>query len=85
MARPPKEPDDSTYFGRIALRLKALRIAANFDHDKAADRITKAGYSVAVSTVYRWEQGKTQPHVEALPAIAKAYGVSSLRYVLPAE
>lgn len=83
MPRPASEPDVKTYLGRVALRLKLLRQAAKLGHDEAADKITKAGYEVTTSTIYRWEQGKTQPHVEALPAIAKAYRLKSGRLVLP--
>lgn len=82
MARPTKEPDPSSYLGRVALRLKNLRVAAGLDHAAGALRITAAGYDVSESTIYRWEQGRTQPHLEAIPAIAKAYGVS-IRVVLP--
>lgn len=85
MARPAHEPDPDTYFGRIALRLKSLRLAANLDPERAAAAITKAGYDVSAPTIYRWEQGRTQPHVEAFPAVAKAYGLKSVRMVLPTE
>lgn len=82
--RPAKEPDAGTYLGRVALRLKKLRTDAKLDHERAAKAITKAGYEVSESTIYRWEQGRTQPHIEALPAVAEAYGVSA-RTVLPNE
>lgn len=85
MPRPPQEPDESTYFGRVALRLKHLRKAAKLDHEHAAGAITKAGYGVTASTIYRWEQGRTQPHVEAFPAIAKAYRLKTIRDILPKE
>lgn len=82
MGRPPKPPESDSYLGRVALRLKTLREAAGMEPEQAAKAITKAGYPVTESTVYRWEQGKTHPHLEALPAIAKAYGMTA-RTVLP--
>jgi transcriptional regulator with XRE-family HTH domain len=82
MPRPATEPDPDSYLGRVAMRLKALREAAGLEPDEAATKISRAGYKVGMSTVYRWEQGRTQPHIEALPAIAKAYGVTA-RVVLP--
>jgi DNA-binding XRE family transcriptional regulator len=85
MPRPTLEPDDATFIGRVALRLKHLRKAAKLDHAHAATAISKAGYDVTTSTIYRWEQGRTQPHVEAFPAIAKAYHLKSTRDVLPKE
>lgn len=84
MPRPPSDPDPDTYLGRVAMRLKKLREAARLEPEKAAERITANGYAVSESTIYRWEQGKTSPHVEALPAIASVYGVH-VRTVLPAE
>lgn len=80
--RQPDEPSDETYLGRVARRLKALRLEAGLDQTQAAKEISKAGYEVTASTVYRWEQSKTQPHLQALPAIAIAYGVNP-RAVLP--
>lgn len=82
MGRPPKPPDSDTYLGRVSLRLKALREATGMEPAQAAKAITKAGYEVTESTVYRWEQGKTHPHLEAIPAISIAYGVTP-RTVLP--
>lgn len=85
MARPLRAPDDSTYLGRIAVRMKALRIAAGLEHEAAAKAISDAGWPVSVSSIYRWEQGRGVPHYAALPAIAEAYGVDSPRTVLPRE
>ena len=85
MNRPAIEPSDDSYLGRVALRLKKLRTEAGLDPERAAKAITQAGYPVASSTVYRWEQGKTQPHIESLPSIAEAYGLKSSRSVLPSE
>lgn len=82
LPRPAKEADESSFLGRLASRLKTLREAAGLDPERASAAISKAGYRVAASTIYRWEQGTTQPHLEAFPAIAKAYG-ASIRQVLP--
>ena len=82
--RKANEHDDTTFLGRFAARLKSLREFTGMDHEKAAIAITKAGYEVTVSTIYRWEQGRTQPHVDAFPAISTAYSVS-IRSILPAK
>lgn len=85
MGRSPIEPDESSYEGRFAARLKSLRIAAGLDHERAAAAITRAKYTISKSSVYRWEQGGgTTPPIEAFPAIAEAYGVS-VRALLPTE
>lgn len=81
--RPKNEPDPSTYLGRVALRLTALRTAARKTVPEAAKSITAAGYRVSLNTVYSWEQARSTPHVEALPAIAQAYGLKRPGSVLP--
>jgi hypothetical protein len=85
MARPTRGPDESTYTGRFAARLKALRVKAGFDHKQAAEAITKAGWPVSVPTIYKWEQGRAFPHYVALPFVAAAYGLESPRAVLPRD
>lgn len=82
--RPAEQPDQHTWLGRVAQRLKELRIAANLDVEQAAAAISKAGYELSAPTLYKWEQGRTTPHLSAFPAIAKTYRVS-LRSVLPRE
>lgn len=85
MARPIRGPDEATYLGRLAARLKALRLRQGYDHKEAAAAITKAGWPVSVPTIYKWEQGKAFPHYMVLPFVAKAYGVDSPRSILPRE
>lgn len=84
MARPASEPDESTWHGRVAVRLRALRLLAKLDVERAAVAITKAGYEIAPPTLYKWEQGRSTPNLDALPAVAKAYGVPA-RSVIPKE
>lgn len=63
--------DTSTYTGRLAKRLTTLREAAGFSVEDFAKAVTKAGYPIKEPTVYSWEQGRSSPHVEAFPAVAK--------------
>jgi DNA-binding XRE family transcriptional regulator len=84
MPRPPNEPDDKAWSGRVARRLKALRVAAKLDVESAAAAISKAGYEITDRGLYKWEQGRTMPHLEALPAIARAYRIA-VRSILPRE
>lgn len=85
MGRRARGPDESTYTGRFAARLKKLRVKAGMDHDQAADAITRAGWAVTTPTIYRWEQGKTFPSYEALPFIAAAYGCPSIHAIVPKQ
>jgi transcriptional regulator with XRE-family HTH domain len=73
---PKSKVDTSRYSGRLAERLTSLRVAAGLSVDEFARAITKAGYSVKEPTIYSWEQGRSSPHVEAFPAIAKVLKIA---------
>ncbi len=79
----PKQPDQSTFVGRFAARLRLLREKTGMTGEQAADAITKAGFEVASRTYYGWESGGRQPPLSALPAIAAGLGQKSVRQVLP--
>lgn len=82
--RPPKEPDLTTYAGRLGARLRALRTERGMT---VADvREALAGRSVAVTedTVRAWERGSRSPSLENIQPLAATYGVSA-DDVLPAE
>lgn len=84
VARQPKQVDESTYSGRLAVRIRALRNEAGMDVDTLAKAVTKKGYKVGTSTLYHWENGTLQPQLDALPALAKALKVDLLT-LLPSE
>lgn len=64
-----REPDQTTYVGRFAARLRELRQAAGLTQKEAAERL---GFPQAV--ISRWETGERSPTLKQLPAIAKIYG-----------
>lgn len=68
-----KEPDESTYRGRVSRLWIALR--AGRDVDDIAKAVRKAGHKCSKATYYNWETGVTDPPIAALPAIAKALSV----------
>jgi transcriptional regulator with XRE-family HTH domain len=73
---PAKKPVDvKLYSGRFAARLHELR--AGRDVDKIVSRISSAGFSrCSRATYYNWEGGITDPPIDAMPALAKALGVT---------
>ena len=79
-ARPRKTIDTSTYEGRVAERLKALRLKAKLTVEQAADKL-----EIAPTTIYGWEAGYRQPHVSEFPKIAAVYKVKKAKDILPAE
>ena len=78
MARPRKEIDTSTYTGRFAARLKALRGKTGLTVQEVAERI-----GVIDKTVYHWETGYTSPKTEQLPILAEALNLKSVRTLFP--
>lgn len=74
----PKAPDQSTYSGRFAARLRSLREKAGVN---VSDLVSAAG--VSQSTYYNWEAGATTPPLNAMPALAKALGLKSTRVLFP--
>ena len=80
MARPRKEVDQSTYEGRFAARLKALREKAGLTIKETAEEI-----GVTADAVYRWESGLNFPRISFFPPLAKLYGLKRGRDILPAE
>ena len=79
MSRARKEVDTSTYSGRFAVRLRALRDKTGMSADEFAE---KHGFNRA--TYYSWEIGYATPSFDKLPEIAKAFGIS-VRTLIPKE
>ena len=77
MARPRKEVDQSTYEGRFAARLKALREKAGLSHEEVAEAV-----EVDTRTIYYWEAGKTSPQIKYLPFLAEKLGIE-VRTLMP--
>lgn len=69
----PKAPDETTYSGRFAARLRILREKAGLSVEETVIAMEKAGYALGVQTYYGWENGKRQTNWDAIPAIAKAF------------
>ena len=66
-----KEPDETTYSGRFAIRLRKLREEAGLSVIEVADAM-----NVTPTTIYDWESTKSQPSISQLPQIAGVLGVS---------
>jgi transcriptional regulator with XRE-family HTH domain len=84
LARQLKQVDESTYSGRLAARIRALRNERKMDVETLAKAVTKKGYKLGTSTLYHWENGTLQPNIDAMPAMAKALGVT-LTELFPAK
>lgn len=82
--RPVSESDDSTWPGRVAARLRELRLRKYSSQQDFLEALGKAGVSKTVAAVSDWETGRRMPHLKDLPGIAAALGVK-VRTVLPDE
>ncbi|MEP3477981.1 MAG: helix-turn-helix transcriptional regulator [Fuerstiella sp.] len=77
-----KEPDLSTYSGRLAGHLRQLREASGLTSSEAAEKMNKAGYVISEAAFRHWENGTRSPHWDALPALAKTLKVK-VRELVP--
>ncbi len=83
MSPAAKEPDQSTYSGRFAARLRMLREKAGLSVDQVVANMEKAGYPLAVSKYYHWESGRSKVDLDAVPALKKSLKVPTVGELLP--
>lgn len=74
-----KEPDLSTFPGRVAARLRELRGKAKLSQGELAEKI-----NVKQTAISNWENAANMPPIERLPDIARALN-TSIRNLLPKE
>lgn len=79
MARRRKEVDDSTYAGRFAVRLRALREGKGLTVEELAEKT-----GIPIRTLYTWENCTRSPINEDLPKLAKVLGMKT-RNLLPED
>ena len=72
-----KGPDVTTYAGRCAERLRALRDKTGLTVEALAEAVGRK-----TRTLYNWESGATAPSLDDLPRLAEAFGLKSPRAVL---
>lgn len=84
-AAPKKSADLSTYAGRFAARLRALREKAGKSVETVVAELRDAGHPTAARTYYNWELAQTTPPLNVFPALAAALQLKSSRQLLPDE
>lgn len=83
MSPAAKEPDQSTYSGRFAARLRMLREKAGLSVEKMVGSMAEHGYPLPASTYYNWENGRRQVNWDAVPALAKTLDMKPAKLVPP--
>jgi transcriptional regulator with XRE-family HTH domain len=76
VGRSRKHPDKKTYSGRLAIRIDELRLKAGYTVEEFQVKLGEKNYPVSVPNLYKWLNGDLQPQIDALPAIAKALGLT---------
>ena len=79
MSPAPIKPDETTYAGRFAARLRMLREKAGYTVEELTEET-----GIPPGTLYSWEAGHRRPPYETLPTLAGAFGVK-VRTLLPDE
>lgn len=84
MGRPPKEPDRSTYRGRLAARIRSRREALDLTVAQLEARLAAAGTPISSHALYKYETGERPVTADDLPALAKALE-TSIHKLIPAK
>ncbi len=85
MSPAPKPPDLTTYSGRFAARLRALREKTGMTGQEMAKAVSDSGYVVKERSYYAWESGANSPPFDAIPFISKALGLKNIRTLMPED
>ncbi|MFO0939865.1 MAG: helix-turn-helix transcriptional regulator [Pirellulales bacterium] len=83
MSPAPKPPDQDSYSGRFAARLKSLREKAGLSVPQITEALRSNKYTLGDRTYYQWESGRSMPPIDAFPALAMALNLKSPRLLLP--
>jgi transcriptional regulator with XRE-family HTH domain len=80
-----KEPDMSTYSGRLAARLRYLRERAGLSVKQTVKQINARGYPITEIAYYAWEIGTRQVNLNAIPALAATFGLKTCQGLFPKQ
>jgi ribosome-binding protein aMBF1 (putative translation factor) len=74
-----REPDISTYPGRVAARLRELREKKGWSVKEAADLLGIKSFK----TLYSYEDGSREPNLTLIEKVAEVYGFSTVTGWMP--
>lgn len=80
-----RQPNTTTYSGRVAARIRALRKKRRMDRTGLHAALAQHGVKVSMPALYAYENGNRPVNPDHYPAFAKALGCKSVRAFLPAE
>lgn len=82
--RPAKQPDRTTYRGRLAHNLRKRREKLDLSVADIEARLQAAGTPISLHAIYKYETGERPVTVDDLPALAKALE-TTIHELLPAR
>ena len=83
--REETQPDESTYSGRVAARVRRARVKRGMTREQLQTALAAAGCELSMPAIYACENGQRGIKPDHYPAFAKALGFASVRAFLPAE
>jgi hypothetical protein len=81
----PILPDDDSYAGRFAARIRLLRRKSDLTVPQIVAAMQAEGFKATQTTFYNWESGRSIPPLNAFPILSKVLKVRSPRHLLPPE
>ncbi len=83
MTPAPRPPDEASYSGRFAARLRMLREKTGMTGMEFSQAIRDEGYALGQRTYFDWETGRTTPSLDVFPILTQLLKLKSPRSLLP--
>ena len=85
MTPAPLPPDQQSYTGRFASRLRELRQKNGLTVPDVVADLQSMGFKATQTSVYNWESGRAVPPLDVFPLLAKALKLRTVRAILPRD
>lgn len=76
MGRARKEPDQSTYSGRMAVRFRELLDRKGWSVEDLQVRLRQGGEDIPLTTLYNYLNGSRAIPPDLVPALAEVFGIA---------
>lgn len=84
VGRRQREPDLTSYSGRVAARLRSLREERGWSVEELLSRLKQQKVRISLAAIYHYENGRRSIPPNLYPALAAIFG-KSVRTFLPPE
>lgn len=83
--RPYREPDSSTYEGRVGANLRQLRLRKYARLDDFVGALAEHGLEVGKTAVSQWELGERLLKFRDIPVVCEVLGVTPNDLIVPLQ